>query len=591
MADGNKVKVESEADLNAIFEEIKKLNGMMDKVQENFKNAADDVEKNVKENTKQSVTMMERLRDTGRRVASTLKDDFKNLFALNQLVSGFKLNEQFRGAVSEAVNLSDTIRKMAPIFGLSQAAAQKFQSRMVTGLGQIGISSEAAANALMGLGETGVRGEENLLAYSKTASQLASITGQRGQEGGIAKGLAGAIGARGGNIQDVGELQRTANDVVKIRNATGKSATEALNMLSDLFSSANVDFRKRLQKGGSTTLATAGLFAGPQGVAFLKRFLGLDKIARTAFEAQGLGDIITEKGGLNEDAINKAITEANRRTPGNVQRGLMTMGLSEEEAKGFMLLSEALKNNKDAIMKAKDSVVDINQEFKDTMGLGDAFRANINKVKGAVSTGLEGIGIEGLTQKITGALAGASQEETGLAAGGVVAGGATLAAILASGGLKGLGKGLLGGVTGEIKAKGYEALTGEKVQKVEVINWPTDFGGAAGAAAGAGGMLGKAGKALGAVGAVGGAATLGYTAGTALNEVIEKNTQGTTEGGEFTGNAVERLIFAIEKLAGTDRAKSIQEGAKVGKQEVTVKIQNNVSGLRATPQPSRGRAQ
>ena len=467
-------KISVRSDLLKIVEDLKVISQTAQETADSLAAASKELGKQVDDQVSIVSGGMRKVQQFGKDLVRQLGSDFKALFSVNALAGGMKLSEQFSGSVKQAVQLNDTIRNLAPIFGMTEARAEAFKRKLVQGLGEIGLGSDAAAAALAGLAETPVRGEKALEAYAKTASELASISKQKGQEAGIAKGLAGVVTAQGGNPNDPRAMQRVAEDIVRIRNATGKSATEALDTLSKLFSSANQDFKKKLLQGGGVSLAAAGLIGGQGSTAFLERYLGLSRQGRAGYEAQGLGHLIGDNGQLDRGAFQKTIAEAKGRGSGNAEFGLQTMGMTEDEAKGFLRLSQALEQNGDSVERARTSVVDLNKEYADTMSLGDAFRANLNHLKGTFSGFLEKVGAPDLLNKATDALQGASQSGAGSAA--VVGGGALLAAMLTGKGLSGIGDLL----SGEAKKKAIEEITGDKVTRVEVINWPTGFGGPGG---------------------------------------------------------------------------------------------------------------
>lgn len=576
-------KVSVRSDLLKIVEDLKIIAQTAEQTSQSLGASTKEVGKTVNDQVAVVSGGMNKLRTFGKDLVRQLGSDFKSLFSVNALVGGMKLSEQFGGAVKQAVTLNDTIRNLSPIFGMNEAAAERFKRTLIKGLGEIGVGSDAAANALQGLAETPVRGEKALEAYAKTASELAGISKQKGQEAAIAKGLSSVVVAQGGNPNDPRAMQKVAEDIVRIRNATGKSATEALDTLNKLFSSANTDFKKRLLQGGGVSLAAAGLIGGQGSTAFLERYMGLSKQARAGFEAQGLGRLIGQNGELNNAAFQGTISEARRRGSGNAEFGLQTMGMSEEEAKGFLRLADALKANGDAVERAKRSVVDINQEYQKTMSLGDSFRANINRVKGGFAEVMDKIGAPDLLNKGTDLLQGASHSMAG--AGAVVGGSALLAAVLAGGGLKGIGAGLLGG---ELKSRAIEGITGEKVQKVEVINWP--MGMSLGGAASAAGGLGTAASFAGKAGLVGAAAVGGMAVGSYLNDVIESKTQGKTEEG-FEGSSIERLIFKIDKLFNGQDYQNFMKAQQVLSQDVRVHVKSADKSLKVFRPGSRGASQ
>lgn len=564
MSDQVTLSVRSE--LQKIIDELAKVQASAEEVSKSLADTGKSVGDDLGKQTKKTETYFNKMRDIGRRSVDQLKKDFKSLLAVNALTESLKLSSQFSGSIKETVQLSDTIRKLGSTFGLASSQFSSFQNMLTKGLGQIGLSSEAGANALQGLAETPVRGQQALTEYAKTAGMLASISNQKGQEGDIAKGLSSVIVSRGGNVNDMGELKSASEDILRIRQATGKSATEAMRALSDLFSNSNPEFKKLIAQGGGVSMATAGLLGGQGATSFLERYLSLNKFERSGLEAQGLGKLIGQNGQLNSGAFASTIGEAKSRGQGDALAGLRTFGLSDEEAKGFMRLAEAIQNNGDVIEQARTKVVDLNQAYKQGMGLGESFRASINRVKG----GLSGL-LAPLTQGGTDMLQKAS--ESNLGAGAVVAGGGALAALLAGYGLRGIGKGLGGGIAGVATGAAIEGATGRQVQPVYVVN-AAEIGGAGalGGLAGKAGGLGLLGKAI----PLAGAAATGYMAGDYLGSKIEK-----TEWGNKFYDKLADLLLSIPE--------SMSRGGLPGRErEMRLKIELNKQELKKSVQPTRG---
>lgn len=583
MADGVDITVKSQ--LTKVIADLEKIQAAGDAVSDQFKRMGDDVGKNVKGNTKQVETGLQKLQGFGRRVADQLRQDFASLASIQSLSAGLKLSNQFGGSIKEAVSLSDTVRRLGSIFGIAQKDFASFQTDMQKGLAGIGASSEAAANALGGLAETPVRGKANLIEYAKIATQLASVSGQKGQEGTVAKGLAGVITARGGNPNDVNQARSASTEILQIRQATGKSVTEITQALTDIYAKTNKDFQGRLKGGGSTTLAAASLSAGPQSTAFLEKYLGMNRIERKGLEAQGFGEILKQNGQVNSSAILRTLQEAKGRGLGDAQAGLKTYGFSDDEAKGFIRLAEAVKSGGDAINGAKNAQVSLNAEYAKSMSLGDSFRASINKLKGAAAPL-----ISSATQGITDALGKASQTTGGAIA--VTAGAAGLAAILSGRGLQGLGGGLLGGA---LKSKAIEGITGEKVQKVEVINFPAGFGAAG--VAGGGGIAALLGKGV----AVAGAGAAGYGAGDFARQKYESYVAAnpdsqTAQVDRKVDSAIESFFLKIGPKLGllpalaepTQKVKDANYGPQPAPQRVDVTVDLKSKDLKSAPAPGRG---
>ena len=216
---------------------------------------------------------------------------------------------------------------------------------------------------------------------------------------------------------------------------------------------------------------------------------------------------------------------------------------------------------------------DYAKEARESMGFGEAFRANIRKVQGTIGEGLGAI-----TQGATDLLSSAS-ESTGGAIGTVAAGG-LLASVLAGGGLRGIGGSLAKGAGGLIKGKVAEGVTGKETIPVYVVN-ASEIGGGGSAIAGAGKMVGIAKGALG----VAGAGALGYEVGSLINEGIVEKTQGKTSEG-FEGNAIERLFFKLDKLFGNERAVQFEKAQQM--MNVKVEVTSKSGELKASTPKTRG---
>lgn len=379
------VELSVNSELSRIADELKAISKLQTEVSKGFEDNAKKASDGISNASKDSKNSVQGLGDLARRVASSIKDDFKALLSINAITSSLKLSSVFGSAIKESVSLGDTIRKLSNVFDIPEARFRTFQTNLMKGLGAIGLSSEAADNALNGLAETPVRGEGNLQSYTNTAGQLASVSGQRGQEGAIAKGLSQAVLARGQNPNDLKAMAAVADDVLRIRKATGAGAAESLGTLNDLFSHANAQFQGRLRSGGGVNLASAALRGGKDATSFLEEYLGKNSLSRSALDSQGFKDIISPNGSIDRGNVSGILREANRRVPGDAQAGLTTMGLSDEQAKGFIRLAKAMEESGDRINGASRAIVDLNKEFQDTMGLFEAGTAILSRFKSAFS--------------------------------------------------------------------------------------------------------------------------------------------------------------------------------------------------------------
>lgn len=489
------VELNVRSELSRIIGELQQIHGAAQKVGDGLDDAGKKIGDSLNGKAKETETYLARLQSFGGRVADQLVRDFKALASVNALAGSLKFSETFRGSIKETIALSDTVRKLSGTLGIAGKDMAKFQNDATRSLSKVGLSSEALSNSLSGLAETPVRGQGNFIAYAERAGELASVSRQRGSEGDIARGLSRVVTARGGNPNDQAQMRAVSDDVLRIRQATGKSATEILGAMEQLFSGANKAFRSRLQGGGAVSLAAAALLGGQGSTSFLEGYLKTNKFQQFSPNSQGLGGIVGANGALNLTQMEAVLRDARGRGLGDEQAGLTTMGLSNEEAQGFIRLTEALRENQAVVESARTKQVDLRKTYQDSLEMGEAFNRVLSRTKGIFQ--FSGAG-HGLTSLLT----GAGNSDAGAIA--TTVGSGILAALLTGGGIRGIAK-----------AAGIEAATGREVTPVFVTNFPAGFGGA-------GGLLGQAASGLGIAGALGavgiGAAAVGTGALIAANE-------------------------------------------------------------------------
>lgn len=517
----------------SVGESMKLSQRQVHETYEEFAKGGAYVEEGLKTNLKNTERFFSGLRSLSRRVADQLRGDFKSLLAVNALTDSMKISNAFRQNVSETVLLSDTIRKLGATFGIAHDRFADFQTKITEGLGEIGLSSDVAARALDGLSKTRVRGEDQIIGYSQQAGMLASVGREKGREGDIAEEMATVIQARGGDVNDMGQVQQLAESLRRVLVETGAGPLATLRSMEQIFKNMPKDFREKITPAGLTNLAAASAVGGPNATKFLEEYLGKSPIARMAFDAQGGKGIFTEKG-LDVEKFAKFSKGIMGRVGGDPRLAAQTLGLSEEAAEGFVRLSENLDKVKDAQERVEQSTGSLAEQYRSSMGLGEAFRANINRVKKALAEPLSAV-----TQKATDVLSSASESNVGA---GVVAGGAALAAMALAGfGARGIGAGLAKGVAGMggtvARKEAAEQFLGAKTIPVYVVNVDEFSLGGLGSTAGAAGAavegIGAAGAAgatglgvLGGVGIIAGAGVaggaLGYYMGNKEGEKFKK---------------------------------------------------------------------
>lgn len=567
------VEITVRTQLLKIAKDLEAISGQMDEAQKGLKQTTTSVDESVKQSFDKTKTGVANVAGVMRRVLGGLKEDFKALVSTGSLAAGLKLSSTMAGTVKQTVALSDAVRKLSGVFKIAHKDQAGFVGSLSKGLGEMGLSSEAGANALTGLAQTQVRGQGNLIAYSKQAGMLASISGQNGSEGEIAQGIANVITARGKSVNDPAQLTAVAEAVSRAQGATGKSATEILGNMEQLFASMNDTFKQHLSPQAAAQLTAISAAGGKGSVSFLQDYLGQNSQSRAALDALGFGGLFTNKG-LNEGKLRGLIGRAHGMgLGGDVISGLTNMGVGEEQAKGLKMLFDQLEAVDRAAKEVATSTKTVAQRYDESKTLGEAFAGNIDRVKSLFSGGVA---------RGTGALTDVFRhtQHSTLESAGVVAGGALLAGMLTKVGLGGVGSalGLKNAQERILEAKG------EKVTPVRVVNFGDMKGG---------GLLGEAGGA--AVGAVGGAGLLariapylgygglvagGVGMGAALGYTFDDATRGTSYDRVMTD-----FIMKLSQKVGL-----IPEtvGPRGGRVQVDVKLQDRTKELKPVSPGRRG---
>lgn len=557
---GQEVVLVGRAELDAIYQSLKKV---MDHSKEALGDVGqlgtrtnDALEKSTK-NTERSI------KQTGgalRRLSSQLYSDFKGLLSLQALQGGLKLSNQFAGSISESLKLTDSVRRLGPAFGVAAKDFGFFQAKLARGLGDIGVGSEAAANALQGMAGYGVSGIESATNLAKGAAELAQIGGEKGNEKAVAGGLASALQSQGKDVNDLGAQRRLIGEVTAAVTATGKGASEILKAMDDVFSGMPIELRRTLGPEAMAQLATVASTAGPGATKAFQEFMSKSTAERSGMEAQGFGSVF--KNGKIDMAVLGTLIKSFEARGLSAREGVESAGFSPEAAEGLVRLNEKaalVKENLDKLAKASR---DSDAAFRSTLGPIDAFKGNINTIKGYIEETFMGVG-----QKAADVMSSTIGSPAG--SGAVVGAGALAAAVLAGGGLRGLLKFGSGALAGEAKEKAYEAVTGENVTPVRITNWSDAPAGMPGGgmplpvpAAGAGANL------LG-VGAIAAVAAYGLT------EVKSKNDNG-------------ELVSVLDRLTDFISGDSTYQVQKAQNPKVHITVEKKDPDIRVGTQPGRG---
>lgn len=588
----NTVELNVRSKLLQVVDELNQIGAAAQKTADGLQDFSKKTGDNVNKQISKTEDYLSKIRSLTSRVAKGMADDFKALFNLTALTEGLKLSNVFRANIADTVELANTIRKLGDVFGITKAHFSSFQSKLTQGLGQIGASSEAASNALKGLSQTQVRGEDTLLEYSKSAAMLASLTRSQGKEGDIAQGIAGVITQRGGNSSDVAQMREVVTALKQQFTATGKSPTEILSQMATILEAMPKDLRKSLDLKSLIGVGVAGSVAGPNATKFLLEYLGKSPIARKSLEARGFGNLFTAQGGFDTKAFGKASQSVFSNFGQDPRLMAQTLGLSEDAAEGFVRLSESLDKIAVVQDKALGDNKSLERAYYDAMTAGEAFQASLNKFKSSFSDSIStitdktteflksafGFGIK--PGAITKHMPDALTKNLGSTA--VVAGSGIVAALLAGGGLKGLLRFGMGKAEGLAERESFKSLSGEKVDDVYVVN-AGEIGKAAGDSkgflgGGVGGMLGKASL----------VAAAGF-AGVNVGELINDKIQGTEVDKKlndlfgYFGEKWGEIVNSIDKpYESKNEPESINVGGasrmgKVFKVQETETAQSNVS--------------
>lgn len=563
------VQVEVKSDLRKIIADLEALSAKADGVGEHLNRSGQDVEKNLARNTKDVETMLEHVRDLGRRMADQIRGYFADLathtmHSLEDARKDLGLKKQFIDATKEAINFNSVLHKIGTTLGMNSNQIADFQQEATGAFSAIGMDADAAARALSGVAETQVRGKENILEVAKKGAELSEMSGQKGAEGETAKGLATVQQAAGRDPNNMKEVAALAEDVRHIYNNTGQKPTDTLNRMASLYGEMAPEAKKKITSEGMSKLSSVEAVVGP-GFESLVKQLTAGHLQNLPLEAQGFGGIIGNKG-VDFDKL-KRVEGIGNRIPGDRVASFQTTGMDKDAAKALVQLIDMAKLAKAAQDKSQKDIPggakSVEEQAHQSRGLGENFAATKNQIKGVIGK-IEAPIIEG-ANKILGK---ASETKLGSAA---VIGGGFLAMTAAKFGVEHLAKSLSkkskaggGGILNDAadqvmaaeKAATVEQITGQKTMPVYVVN-VAELATAIGSGGnGLGGGIGGAAGALGGDGKGGAFSKLGKgvaIAGTAIAafETVEGLTQGKSERTGIEGGTITRhLGDAVDFVTG-----------------------------------------
>jgi len=555
----NTVIITSRAELDDVIKALRQVEKAGVDVQESMADTGKAVENKLRDNTKKTQKFLEDLKDFARRAADEIRGSFEGLAKAGALKLGDRLGHELKTAVTGAQRLNDTLRRVGNTLGLTGADFVQFQTEVSKRMGALKLDTDAAANAFEGLGETQVRSKDALQDYAAAAGLLAGVGKERGQEGAIAKGIAGVITERGGDVNDRGQMQQVINSTLSTMQNTGKSATQALAEMKDFFHGQASDKYRAFEPKAYAGMALAEANS-PGAMDFFKSYNNQSALGRLPAAAQGLGKAFGENG-LNIDYLRKFLPGATGRIGFSKEDAMRTFGVDEAGAKGAVRLMQNLDKIEAAQKRAQKNRRTLGEAYDDSLGFGEAVQGGFNRVKGMAAEPLAKVtnGATDIAKKISNGDFSPLKEHAGLLAGvGFLglAGGLSSASKL-------FGKGGAGSALGSSLAAGAaaEAITGQKTIPVYVVNYSQIGGAMGGGIPGIGGGGASSGKNfLGAASMMLGAVGVGLTAGTVTVEALNAYTYGKSDKTGVEGNYITQKVSEAQQwlsditagLAGVD---------------------------------------
>lgn len=540
MSGNGRATLEVETQLSKLVNDLTSVRDMAKQIGKSFEDTSRSASDEIEKQEKRTKGFFDSMKKQGATLAENLKSDFKALMGLNMVEQSLKLSSTLKGTVADAFSLSDAINKVGNSFDINQTRFSAFQRKVVSGLGEMGLSTKSASLVLQGLMGSGVKGEDSIMEYAKTAGKLASVSNTIGSEGNIASGMAAVLRAQGKNPSDPRLVAGMGQDLNKAFQTTGKTPVDLLSSMNDMFSGMASDMRKKTSDRTMMEMAVAGQIGGPNAVKFLEEYLGKSKLERLPMDQLGLSGIIGEKGGLDLDRLQKGLGTAVGRIGSDPEMAAKILGISDDAAKGLVRLHDTMQQVRDATERMRASSSDLGKSFDENVGFSEAFGHNLSRVGSIFGAPLGALAHGGARL-----MQSASHHDLTSAA--VVGGAGLLAAVLAGGGIR-----ALTGVAGTAaRLKGAEAMLGKETIPVYVVNI-SEFGGGAGL----GNLVSKipwalAARYAGVAGGVGAYAAGGYLAGGLIEPSITAGLDKWTGKKDASGtnfNILERFLRGLDRI-------------------------------------------
>jgi hypothetical protein len=540
---------------------------------------------------KQTSSMIGSIEDAGKAFAKNLG---RGALAGGTLMGIEAMRDGMREAVRTGLSFDDALARVASRADLTTRQVSKLKQEFFE-LGKTGARLETIPAAFDAIyGATG-NVDQSRAVMEPIAKAAAMGNGDAGQ---IAEFVKDRLKGEGKDINHGNVQELLQSLVLAQRGGEFNSLQDAMEGMSGINAGAQ-------HRAGLSDREMAGILAGSTRAGADKATGVSAAQALVHMSQQGFGGSAALAGMLGVgsfmssgkfDSSRLTQASANLRKSGRSDSESIALfqgaGLSEQESTGLLAILKNVEKFQAGIKKVATDTKTFDQTFEevtDTLshrleelknttvqGFSDIFGPLMGVAKKAASGNLTGAITD--LPRATGQMIGGAASHPILTSGallGTAAGGAILkrfglggeAAEMGAGIAKGKALQAGAGVTpvyvvnfGEVgKAAGGDSGSDGFMKKMEELAMGT--GGIAGKSGGAGklaSLLGVVGKGAAVAGGAVGAGALGYALGSGVNDVIDEKTQGKTSEG-FEGNAVERLIFKLDKMLGGDNAKRLME--------------------------------
>jgi hypothetical protein len=382
----NELEIKIKAELDKLLNGLAKVEQLASNVGKGMAEGTKQVNDEVAKQTTKLATGLEKVGAKVKSIFHTMKQGAEIMAGLIGLEGALDIKDTITHSIKSTLSLADTVRKLGPVFNVAAKDFGAFQAKITKGMGEAGLSTEAAKHALEGLAETQVRGEA-VTKYAVNAGELAEATGTKGSEGTIAKLLAGVTTAKGGNVNDTGQMHKIASEVLATYNATGMKPEAILSGMQDIFTSLPDDLKKSIStKGLAAAASTESVVPGAMKVITA---LMSNSTARKSMLQQGFDvDKMFKGGGFDPKQLAMAIKGILGRVPEDKHLAAATV-FGEDAANAAVQFAEKVSDATRVAEKVTKAHADLAKQANQSRGLSEAFDAALDQTKATLSGYLE----------------------------------------------------------------------------------------------------------------------------------------------------------------------------------------------------------